>query len=61
MLSKLGPALEKISTRKNQTLSIASATITPKSSVNYENLVSVLDALRQKSIVNIGVLTARGQ
>ena len=40
---------------------IGVATITPRSTVNYGQLVSTLDVLRKNKIVNIGVLTAKGQ
>ncbi len=42
-------------------LNIGVATVTPRSTVNYGELVSTLDVLRKNKIVNIGVLTARGQ
>jgi len=55
---------ETISTKvlnfKNSIVQIETATITPRSTVNYGNLVSTLDVLRQNKIVNIGVLSARG-
>ena len=46
---------------KNKAIEIASATITPRSTVNYGSLISTLDVLRRNKIVNIGVLTAKGQ
>jgi len=46
---------------KAKKVEIAVATITPKSGVNYGQLVSALDVLRKNQIVNIGVLTAKGQ
>lgn len=42
-------------------LTIATATVTPKSGVNFGDMVSALDILRKNKIVNIGVLTERGQ
>lgn len=46
---------------KNQVIKISTATITPKSTVNYGQMVKVMDVLRNNEIVNIGVLTARGR
>ncbi len=46
---------------KAKKVEIAVATITPKAGVNYGQLVSALDVLRKNQIVNIGVLTAKGQ
>ncbi|MBC7538375.1 MAG: biopolymer transporter ExbD [Bacteriovorax sp.] len=46
---------------KAKKIEIAVATVTPKSTVNYGQLISALDVLRKNQIVNIGVLTARGQ
>lgn len=51
----------KVLKYKNKAIEIATATITPKSSVNYGNLVDTLDVLRKNKIVNIGVLSAKGQ
>lgn len=50
-----------ILTFKNKAIEIAAATITPRSDVNYGNLISTLDVLRKNEIVNIGVLSARGK
>lgn len=61
-LSQFEVALnEHVLNFKNKAITIASATITPRSSVNYGNLISTLDVLRRNKIVNIGVLTAKGQ
>lgn len=49
----LGAAAKKVE--------IGVATITPRSTVNYGQLVSTLDILRKNKIMNIGVLTAKGQ
>jgi biopolymer transport protein ExbD len=46
---------------KGKKVEVAVATITPKTGVNYGQLVSALDVLRKNQIVNIGVLTAKGQ
>lgn len=46
---------------KNQPIKIASATITPRSTVNYGSLVSTLDVLRKNEIINIGVMSAKGR
>lgn len=35
---------------------IASATITPRSSISYSDLIATMDVLRDNNIVNIGVL-----
>lgn len=51
----------KVLNYKNKAIEIATATITPRSTVNYGNLVSTLDVLRSNKIVNIGVLSAKGQ
>lgn len=46
---------------RNKAIKIAAATITPRSSVNYGDLISTLDVLRKNEIINIGVLSARGR
>lgn len=51
----------KVLNYKNKAITIAAATITPRSSVNYGDLVSTLDVLRKNEIINIGVLSARGR
>ena len=51
----------KTNDKNSQKIEIAVATVTPKSTVNYGQLVSALDVLRKNQIVNIGVQTARGQ
>jgi len=51
----------KVLNFKNKAIEIATATITPRSDVNYGDLVKTLDVLRQNKIVNIGVLSARGK
>lgn len=64
MLAKLNIAIaSQILNKGNKTkkVEIAVATVTPKSSVNYGQLISTLDVLRKNQIVNIGVQTARGQ
>jgi biopolymer transport protein TolR len=61
-LTKLETAVTtEILSVKNKAITIASATITPRSTVNYGGLISTLDVLRRNKIVNIGVLTAKGQ
>lgn len=52
---------KKILNYKNSIVEIASATITPRSSVNYGSLIQTLDTLRGNKIINIGVLSAKGQ
>lgn len=52
---------EKVLVYKKKAVEIASATITPRSTVDYGNLISTMDILRKNEIVNIGVLTARGR
>lgn len=59
MLAKLNDAI--VTQVSNKKIEIAVATVTPRSTVNYGQLVSTLDVLRKNQIVNIGVLTARGQ
>ncbi len=64
MLIKLNEAIaNQILNKDNKSkkMTIAVATVTPKSTVNYGQLVSTLDVLRKNQIVNIGVLTAKGQ
>lgn len=51
----------KVLTYKKKAIEIATATVTPRSTVDYGSLISTLDVLRKNKIVNIGVLTARGQ
>ena len=46
---------------KNKAIEIATATVTPRTSVNYGNLVQTLDTLRKNEIINIGVLSAGGR
>lgn len=59
MLAELNNAI--VAQVSNKKLIIAVATVTPRSTVNYGQLVSTLDVLRKNQIVNIGVLTAKGQ
>lgn len=62
MLIKLNEALlTQVLNDKNKKITIAVATVTPRSTVNYGELISTLDVLRKNQIVNIGVLTAKGQ
>ncbi len=51
---------QNVLTFKNQTIEIATATVTPRSTVDYGNLISTMDVLRKNHIINIGILTARG-
>lgn len=46
---------------RNKVIEIATATITPRSTVEYGQLVETLDTLRSNEIINIGVLTAKGR
>ena len=46
---------------RNKAIDIATATITPRSTVQYGQLVETLDTLRSNEIINIGVLSARGR
>ncbi len=46
---------------KNKVVEIATATVTPRSTVNYGNLIQTLDTLRKNEIINIGVLSAQGK
>jgi biopolymer transport protein ExbD len=64
MLTKLNETIANQVLNKNNStkkIEIAVATVTPKIGVNYGQLVSALDVLRKNQIVNIGVLTAKGQ
>lgn len=51
----------KVMQLKGKVVEIATATITPRSSVDYGNLVATLDTLRKNQIINIGILSARGR
>ncbi len=62
MLIKLNEAIISqvlVSKDLSNPITIATATITPRSTVNYGEMVSALDVLRKNKIVNIGVLTAK--
>lgn len=63
LVAKLNTVLasEVLSSKSQAKVEIGVATITPRSTVNYGQLVSTLDILRKNKIVNIGVLTAKGQ
>ncbi|MFA6236298.1 MAG: biopolymer transporter ExbD [Bacteriovorax sp.] len=62
MLLKLNEIIvSQVLKNKDKKINIGVATVTPRSTVNYGQLVSTLDVLRKNQIVNIGVLTARGQ
>lgn len=52
--------ISQVLTFKKKSIEIATATVTPRSSVDYGSLISTLDVLRKNQIVNIGVLTAGG-
>ena len=52
---------KKVLNFRNKVISIATATVTPRTSVNYGSLVSTLDTLRKNNIINIGVLSANGR
>ena len=45
---------------KSGLIKIATATVTPRSTVDYGSLISTHDVLRKNQIMNIGVLTAQG-
>lgn len=51
----------KVINFKNKAIEIATATITPRSTVDYGNLMKTLDTLRSNEIINIGVLSATGR
>ncbi len=51
----------KVLNFKNKVVEIATATVTPRTSVNYGSLVQTLDTLSKNEIINIGVLSAKGQ
>lgn len=46
---------------KKKLIKISTATITPRSTVDYGQLVATLDTLRKNDIINIGVLSAKGK
>lgn len=52
---------EKILTFRKKAIEIATATIAPRSTVQYGQLVETLDTLRSNEIINIGVLSAKGR
>ena len=61
MIGNLNSAIAtKVLTFKKKTIEIATATVTPRSTVDYGSLITTLDILRKNKIVNIGVLTASG-
>lgn len=51
----------KVLVLKKNPIKIATATVTPRSSVDYGQLIQALDILRRNQIINIGILTARGR
>ncbi len=51
----------KILSYKNKAIEVASATVTPRTGVNYGDLVSTLDVLRKNKIVNIGIISSRSR
>lgn len=58
---KLDEILKSSATKfKNKVIKISTATITPRSTVDYGQLVATLDTLRRNNIINIGVLSAKG-
>ena len=62
MMANMSDVVQKqVLNYRNKPIEIAAATITPRSGVNYGNLVSALDVLRKNQIVNIGVLSAKGK
>lgn len=62
LLVKLNTTIQQnVLVYKKKAIAIATATVTPRSTVDYGSLISTLDVLRKNQIVNIGVLTARGQ
>ena len=52
---------EKVLSFRKKAIEIATATITPRSTVEYGQLVETLDTLRSNEIINIGVLSAKGR
>lgn len=62
VLEKLETTLNnKILKFRKRPIEISVATVTPHHSVDYGGLISTLDILRKKKIINIGVLTAKGR
>jgi biopolymer transport protein ExbD len=45
---------------KGKAIEIATATVTPRSTVNYGEMIQAFDVLRKNNIINIGVLSAKG-
>jgi biopolymer transport protein ExbD len=61
MLKELNESIKNQIINSKSKMVVATATITPKSGVNYGELIQTIDVLRKNKIVNIGVLTERGQ
>lgn len=61
MLIKLNETIKTQVLGPSKSIAIGTATLTPKAGVNYGQMVGALDVLRKNKIVNIGVLTERGQ
>jgi biopolymer transport protein ExbD len=63
MIAKLNNVIvnEVLTSKDKKKVEIGVATVTPRSTVNYGQLVTTLDVFRKNKIVNIGVLTAKGQ
>jgi biopolymer transport protein ExbD len=61
MLTKLNETIKTQVLGTANKIAIGTATLTPKTGVNYGQMVGALDVLRKNKIVNIGVLTERGQ
>ena len=62
MQTKLEQVIQgKVLNYKNKAIEIATATVTPRCTVNYGVLMGTLDILRKNNFLNIGVLSAKGR
>ncbi|MCB9092236.1 MAG: biopolymer transporter ExbD [Halobacteriovoraceae bacterium] len=59
VITKLNDVVANQLMMKDKKITIAQAMITPRSTVDYGNMVAVLDVLRSHEIVNIGVISTR--
>ncbi len=50
---------DKVMKFRNKVVKIATATVMPRTNVNYGQLVQTLDTLRRNEIVNIGVMSGK--
>jgi biopolymer transport protein TolR len=51
----------KVLNFRKKAIEIATATIMPRSTVNYGDMVSTIDVLRKNDIINVGIISARSK